>query len=299
MQWPSAVLRVDGCGAMVGHDNLTRRSTKSNVEASRTVSRRVEGTVMALSDNLKGRVAVITGASSGIGAATARQLAARGAAVGLIARRNDKLVAIADEITTHGGTAIAIAADVTDATTIEEAATRVQRELGTTSILFNNAGIMLPAAFELKRTTEWKTQIDLNTGGVVSTIGAFFDQLVEAAADGSPSDLINTSSIAAQNIFPTFAVYAATKAFVTHLSRHLRVELGPKGVRVGVLEPGLIETPLYDHVTPDDVNEWLSDTKEAFQWLRDDDIAEIVTFMVSLPSHVNLQEVAVMPTGQV
>ncbi|WP_329033935.1 SDR family oxidoreductase [Streptomyces sp. NBC_00178] len=244
-------------------------------------------------------MAVITGASSGIGQATARQLVARGAAVALVARREDRLNALVEELTAAGGRAIAITTDVTDAEAVARAARHVKDQLGPASILINNAGVMLPTIpFGRERIEDSNRQIDLNTTAVVSVIAAFTDQLVESAARGGVADVINTSSIAAQNLFMPFAVYAGTKAFVTHFSRTLREEFGPKGIRVSAIEPGLTETELYNHVQHDDVNAWLSGTKENFKWLQEENIADVVTFTVSLPAHVTLQQTVIMPTGQ-
>lgn len=247
---------------------------------------------------LTGRVAAITGASSGIGAATAKALAADGASVALLARRKERLDEIVAEIAGAGGEATAIELDVTSEKNIAEAAAQVRQTYGPTSILFNNAGVMLPAPIEELAAEQWHHQIDLNITGLVDTIGAFVPQLVEAAEAGGVADLINTSSIAAKNIFPNFAVYSASKAFVTQLSRHLRVELGPKNVRVGALEPGVVSTELQSHVTDSGAQEWLEGAAESIELLQPEDIAEIVTFLTSRPRHVNLQQVTVMPTGQ-
>ncbi|GAA4168094.1 SDR family oxidoreductase [Gryllotalpicola koreensis] len=253
---------------------------------------------MTLSSDLNGRVAVITGASSGMGEATARLLATRGASVALLARRADRLDAIAADIRAAGGTAIAVPVDVSDRDALKAAAARVKDELGPAGIVFNNAGIMLPNPILDHREAEWATQIDINVRGAVATIGAFVDQLVETAAGGHPADLISTSSIAAHNLFPEFAVYSATKAFVAHLSRHLRMELGGKGVRVADIAPGGVATELIEHVTHDAVRAHMAATTEAAADLRGEDIAELVGFLVALPPHVNLQEVIVMPTAQ-
>ncbi|MBE1875428.1 SDR family oxidoreductase [Myceligenerans pegani] len=253
---------------------------------------------MALTPNLSGRVAVVTGASSGMGEATARLLAAHGAAVALLARRAGRLEHLAVDIRAAGGTAVAIPVDVTDSDAVKAAAARVQDELGDASIVFNNAGIMLPNPILDHREDEWATQIDVNVRGAVATIGAFVDQLVETATAGKPADLINTSSIAAQNLFPEFAVYSASKAFVAHLSRHLRMELGAKGVRVSDVAPGGVDTELIDHVTHDGVRAHMAASNEARTVLTGQDIAEVVAFLVALPARVNLQEVVVMPTTQ-
>ncbi|MER7846600.1 SDR family oxidoreductase [Kitasatospora sp. NPDC096077] len=112
------------------------------------------------------------------------------------------------------------------------------------------------------------------------------------------ADLINTSSIAAQNLFPTFAVYAGTKAYVSHLSRTLRTELGPKKVRVSALEPGIVGTELQSHVTDQGAREWLEGSRDTMEWLTPADVAEAVGFIATLPPRVNLQQVTIMPTGQ-
>jgi len=132
----------------------------------------------------------------------------------------------------------------------------------------------------------------------MNAIAAFTPQLVASAAERGVADLINTSSIAAQNIFPTFAVYSATKAYVTHLSRHLRTELGAKNVRVSAVEPGIVGTELQGHVTDEGALAWLDGARASMEWLVPQDIAETVGFIASLPPRVNVQQVTVMPTGQ-
>jgi NADP-dependent 3-hydroxy acid dehydrogenase YdfG len=248
--------------------------------------------------DLTGRVAVVTGASSGMGEHTARLLAARGVSVALLARRADRLDALAADITAAGGRALAIPADVSDAAQVKAAAARVRAELGPASIVFNNAGVMLPNPILDLREAEWTTQIDVNIRGAMATIGAFLEQLVETAATGAAADLVNISSIAAHNLFPEFAVYAGTKAFVSHLSRHLRTELGSKGVRVAEIAPGGVDTELIEHVTHPDVRDVMAKGAASGKILTGADIAEIVGFLVGLPAHVNLQQVTVMPTSQ-
>jgi NADP-dependent 3-hydroxy acid dehydrogenase YdfG len=247
---------------------------------------------------LSGRVAVVTGASSGIGEATAERLAELGARVAVLARRTDRLGELVSRIERNGGTALAIAVDVTDAEAVRSAAGRVADELGPAGLLFNNAGVMLPAPIEELATEQWRHQIDLNITGLMNVIGAFTPQLVEAAGAQGVADLINTSSIAAQNIFPNFAVYSGTKAYVTHLSRHLRAELGAKNVRVSALEPGIVGTELQGHVTDEGAREWLEGSKETMEWLTPGDVAETIGFLATLPPRANLQQVTIMPTGQ-
>ncbi|MEU4514605.1 SDR family oxidoreductase [Nonomuraea wenchangensis] len=247
---------------------------------------------------LAGRVAVVTGASSGIGEATAEHLAELGAHVVVLARRAERLDALVARVTEAGGRALALAADVTDEAAVRAAAERVANELGGADLLFNNAGVMLPAPVEELATDQWRHQIDLNITGLMNVIGAFVPQLVKAAAERGVADLVNTSSIAAQNIFPNFAVYSATKAYVTHLSRHLRTELGPKNVRVSAIEPGIVGTELQDHVTDEGALAWLEGSRQAIEWLTPQDVARTIGFLASLPPRANLQQVTIMPTGQ-
>ncbi|MEV7677549.1 SDR family oxidoreductase [Streptomyces sp. NPDC088341] len=247
---------------------------------------------------LHGRVAVISGASSGIGEASAEHLAALGAKIAVLARRAERLDDLVARIEKNGGTALALAADVTEAEEVQSAADQVEAELGSADLLFNNAGVMLPAPVEELRTDQWRQEIDVNVTGLMNVIGAFTPQLVKAAGQRGVADLINTSSVAAQNIFPNFAVYSGTKAYVTHLSRHLRVELGPKNVRVAAIEPGIVGTELQDHITDQGAQDWLAGSKETMEWLTPEDIAEIIGFIATLPPRVNLQQVTIMPTGQ-
>lgn len=247
---------------------------------------------------LSGRVAVVTGASSGIGEASAEHLAGLGARVVVLARRADRLEQLVARIEKNGGQALALSVDVTDAAAVRAAADRVAAEFGGADLLFNNAGVMLPAPIEELATDQWQHQIDLNVTGLMNVIGAFTPQLVKAAAERGVADLVNTSSIAAQNIFPNFAVYSATKAYVTHLSRHLRGELGAKKVRVSAIEPGIVGTELQSHVTDDGALAWLESAKETIEWLTPEDVAQTVGFVASLPPRVNLQQVTIMPTAQ-
>ncbi|MET9122354.1 SDR family oxidoreductase [Streptomyces sp. NPDC004528] len=257
-----------------------------------------ETSAQASTKPLAGRVAVVTGASSGIGEASAEHFASLGAKVAVLARRADRLDDLVARIAKSGGTALAVTVDVTDAAAVQAAADRVQAELGDADLLFNNAGVMLPAPVEELRADQWQRQIDLNISGLMHVIGAFTPQLVRAAAERGVADLVNNSSSAAQNLYPTFAVYAGTKAFVTHLSKHLRMELGPKKVRVSAIEPGIVGTELQDHVTDEGASAWLEGSKETIDWLQSEDIARTVGFIASLPLRVNLPQVFIMPTAQ-
>jgi len=247
---------------------------------------------------LAGRVAVVTGASSGIGRACALLLAARGAKVAVLARRKQALDRLVAEIAEAGGKAIAIEVDVTDQASVEAAAAEVASTFGRADLVFNNAGVMLPGAIEERKLGEWEQQIDLNVTGVMRVIHAFVPQLAQAAAEGATVDLVNTSSIAGQYLFPYFAVYTATKAYVSHLTRHLRIELGPKNIRVSMIEPGIVATELQGHVTFQGAKDWLENAGKSIEFLQPGDVAESVGFIVSQPKHVNLQQVVIMPTRQ-
>lgn len=251
-----------------------------------------------IAQDLTGRVAVITGASSGMGRASALLLAARGAKVALLARRKPQLDEVAAEIRRQGGEALVIVTDVTDQASVDAAAATVLREFGNADLVFNNAGLMLPGAIGQQPAKEWETQIDLNVTGVMRVVQAFVPQLEAAAAQGKVVDLINTSSIAGQYVYGYFAAYSATKAFVSHLVRHLRVELGPKNIRVSVIEPGITETELQGHFTFQGAIDWLKNASQSIEFLKAEDIAATVGFIVSQPKHVNLQQVVIMPTRE-
>jgi NADP-dependent 3-hydroxy acid dehydrogenase YdfG len=196
------------------------------------------------SEQTIGRVAVITGASSGIGEATARALAADGYRVALLARRAKRIQALADEL---GERAIAIEADVTDRDSIVAAAERVQQDLGGADILVNNAGVMLTAPFASDQREEHRRMVETNLLGAMTATEVFLDQL---RANGS-GDLVNVSSVAGRVAPAGFAAYAATKWGMNGWSEALRVELQPD-VRVTVIEPGAIATELSDHITDAD-----------------------------------------------
>jgi NADP-dependent 3-hydroxy acid dehydrogenase YdfG len=247
---------------------------------------------------LAGRLALITGASSGIGEATALRLAAAGATVVLTARREERLDELARRIGEAGGTAHPLPLDVTDASAVGDVARRVAEEVGRVDLVFANAGVMLPEPIENLRRDQWDHQVDLNLKGLLYTVEAFLPALVESAADGAAADLVLTSSVAGAHLFPGFAVYSATKAFVSHLADHMRMELGPKFVRTTAIEPGIVSTELQDHVTDPGVQEWLAGAAESMKLLDPEDIARVVAFIVSQPRHVNLSHVRIMPTEE-
>lgn len=248
--------------------------------------------------SLEGRTAVITGASSGIGEATAQRLAELGASVALLARRADKLNGLVETITAEGGHAIALPVDVTDREAVMGAATTVSDQLGTADLLVNNAGVQLISPLEESRMEEWQQQIDLNVSGVMNVLGTFLPQLITAADAGKPADIVLTSSIAAKRILEKFSVYSGTKAYLTHFARLARLELGRKMVRVSAIEPGMVDTELPDHVTDHDASTMMADLLREIDVLSPADIAETIAYVASAPRHVNLSELTILPTAQ-
>jgi NADP-dependent 3-hydroxy acid dehydrogenase YdfG len=242
---------------------------------------------MSIDQNI-GRVAVITGASSGIGEATARALAADGHRVALLARRADRLQALANEL--NNGS-IAIEADVTDRGSITAAAERVDAELGGADILVNNAGVMLLAPFSSDQRAELRQMIEVNLLGAITTTEVFLDQL----RDGG-GDLINISSVAGRRARPGNAGYAATKWGMNGWSESLRQELQPD-IRVIVIEPGAVATELTDHITDAETKAG-AEQMYAQTSISAQDIAEVIAFAVSRPHGVSLNEILIRPTGQ-
>ncbi len=240
-------------------------------------------------DNSTGRVAVITGASSGIGEATARVLVADGHRVALLARRTERIQTLAAEL---GEVALAIEADVTDRGSLVAAAERVQSKLGGADILINNAGVMLLAPFTSEQQAEHRQMLEVNLLGSITATEVFLDQLRNGGGD-----LVNISSVAGRTARSGNAVYAATKWGINGFSEGLRQELQPD-IRVTVIEPGAVETELTDHITD-------AQTKQATQaFVRDlaitaQDIAEVIAFAVSRPRRMTLNEILVRPTAQV
>ncbi|MFF4585657.1 SDR family oxidoreductase [Streptomyces sp. NPDC001388] len=247
---------------------------------------------------LSGRVAVVSGASSGMGAATAERLAELGATVVVLARRQDRLDQVVKNIETAGGTGYALAVDVTDRAAVQAAADLVADRFGKADLVFNNAGVQLISGIEELKVDDWQRQIDLNITGLMNVIAAFLPHLTDSAAQGKPADLINTSSIAATRILEKFSVYSGTKAYISHLTRLLRVELGRKMVRVATIEPGMVDTELPDHVTDPDASRLMADLIHDIDVLQSADIAETVAFMAAVPRHVNLTEITILPTAQ-
>ncbi len=239
-------------------------------------------------DQDSGRVAVITGASSGIGEATARALAADGHRLALLARRADRVRALAGEL---GNGALAIEADVTDLDSVVAAAVRVQQELGGADILVNNAGVMLLGPFTSGQRAEHRQMVETNLLGAMTATEVFLDQL----RDGG-GDLVNISSVAGRKARAGNAGYAATKWGMNGWSEALRQELQPD-IRVMVIEPGAVATELTDHITHAEAKQ-ATEQMYARMSITAEDIAEVIAFAVGRPQRMTLNEILIRPTGQ-
>jgi NADP-dependent 3-hydroxy acid dehydrogenase YdfG len=247
---------------------------------------------------LTGRVAAVTGAASGIGAATAQRLAREGARVALLARREERLLALADQINSAGGSAIAVRADVADRAALALAAERIAAELGPVDVVVNNAGVMLPGEIGSQPVEEWQRMIDTNLVGALNTIRALLPALVATAQTRGAADLVNVSSIGGKLVFPRYAVYGATKAALTQLSAVLRAELAPHNVRVIDLQPGLTTSELAGNVTDAESRAGLDEMFDSFRALEASDVADLIAYLVSRPPHVSIASLDIVPTGQ-
>ncbi|MDM4763676.1 SDR family oxidoreductase [Galbitalea sp. SE-J8] len=235
------------------------------------------------------RVAVITGASSGIGEATARALAAEGYTVALLARRRDRISELATEL---GGGSIAVETDVTDRDSVLAAAARVRDELGRVDVLVNNAGVMLLGPFSAERHEDYRRMIETNLLGAITATEVFLDQLT---SDGG-GDIITVSSVAGRSARPVNGVYAATKWGVNGWSESLRQQLLPD-VRVTLVEPGAVKTDLPSHITDEQTRKTTEEMYAGVE-VTPEDIAEVIVFAVTRPRHVAVHEILVRPAGQ-
>jgi NADP-dependent 3-hydroxy acid dehydrogenase YdfG len=248
-----------------------------------------------VSGELDGKVAAITGASSGIGEATAVALADAGAAVAIAARRKDRLDELAGRISSNGGRAVAIEADIADRAQAESFLSQAAEELGGLDILVNNAGVMLLGPVEGGDPDHWRRMVDVNMLGLLYCTRAALPLMRERGG----GHIVNVSSVAGRHASFGQAVYNLTKFGVTGFSEALRQEALNSNVRVTVVEPGMVDTELQGHNENPAV-------REALEKFRDDvgtvleaeDIARGILYSVTQPEHVNVNEVLIRPTGQ-
>lgn len=250
-------------------------------------------------EGLNGTVALVTGASSGIGAAAASALAACGATVALVARRKERLEELAARIEGAGGRALVVASDITDQPQAAEAVDRTVAELGRLDIVINNAGVMLLGPAADAPLDEWQRMVAINVNGLLYVSHAALPHLLAAAEDGPRrvADLVNISSVAGRVVRVGSGVYNLTKHGVGAFSESLRQEFGSRHVRVSLVEPGSVLTELREHLRPE-----IRAQQEArfvdVQRLVADDIADAITYIVTRPRHVAVNEMLIRPTEQ-
>jgi NADP-dependent 3-hydroxy acid dehydrogenase YdfG len=247
---------------------------------------------------LRGTVALVTGASSGIGAAAAAALAAQGAAVALAARRKDRLDTLAAGIRDQGGTALVLESDIIDQEQATEVVERTVAELGRLDTLVNNAGVMLLGPAVGAPLREWQQMVELNVLGLLYCAHAALPHLLRAAEDDPRrvADMVNISSVAGRVARSGSGVYNLTKHGVGAFSESLRQEVASRYVRVSLVEPGATATELVDHNRP----EVLDSIRSQFgQRMQAEDIADAITYIVTRPRHVAVNEMLIRPTEQV
>ncbi|HTJ68906.1 MAG TPA: SDR family NAD(P)-dependent oxidoreductase [Actinospica sp.] len=250
-----------------------------------------------MAEKLSGCAALVTGASSGIGQATAAELASLGAHVVAVARRKDRLDELVARIEAAGGSASAIVADITDEAAAQDVVAQTVERQGSLDILVNNAGVMLLGPTAEASVEDWKRMVDLNVLGLLYCTHAALPHLLTAAENGPRrvSDLVNVSSIGGRTVRPGSQVYNLTKWGVGALSESMRQELAAKHVRVSVIEPGATRTELQEANRPEILAQ-IRSRQDGFELLEPQDLADAIGYMVTRPRHVNVNEIMVRPT---
>lgn len=243
---------------------------------------------------IKGKVALVTGASSGIGRATALALSRAGAKVAAGARRTDRLESLKQEIEKAGGEAITHKLDVTKKAECDAFVETAVGKWGTVDILVNNAGLMPLSFFKNLKVAEWDQMIDVNIKGVIYCTAAAIPHMLAKKS----GHIVNMSSIAGRVVFPSGSVYCATKHAVTAFSEGLRQEFSTRSnIRVTCIEPGVVDTELNDTITDASLAKFVESTKQMAA-LKAEDIASAILFAVESPSHMNVNEITLRPTTQ-
>jgi clavulanate-9-aldehyde reducatase len=246
-----------------------------------------------MAGHLSGRTALVTGASSGIGRAIALALAGAGAHVVIGARRHDRLTALATQIEELGSRAVPLGLDVTDEAACRRAVQRTVDELGGLDILVNNAGLMLLGQVEDADTEDWRQMLATNVLGLMYMTHAALPHLLERRGA-----IVQISSSSGRVARPGSAVYSASKFAVNAFSESLRQEVTARGVRLIVLEPGVVDTELRDHITDPAAKERMTAAAASVRQLRPEDVAAAVLYAVSQPEHVSVNELFIRPVDQ-
>ncbi len=252
-----------------------------------------------MAKKLGGAVALVTGASSGIGEATARRLAEEGANVALVARRRERLEELAAALSSVGGRTLVVAADLTDRKEARDAVERTAAGLGRLDIVVNNAGVALAGPIADAPEEEWERMLAINVQAVLTVTRAALPHLVRAAAD-SPrrvADLVNISSTGGRVARPSMGVYSLTKFGINAFSESLRQELLPERVRVGLVEPGIVQSEL-ETLLRGGVREAVAMMSAGVEKLLADDVADAVAYMVTRDRRVAVNEILVRAGAQ-
>lgn len=245
--------------------------------------------------NLSGKVALITGASSGIGEGVAKALALKGVKVGLAARRTDKLQHVLTEIQMQGGEACVVEMDVVDKKSVAIGVDQVKKQFGSIDILVNNAGIMPISDIDAFKIDEWEQMVDVNIKGVLNVTSSVLPELIKK----SSGHIINLSSIAGRKLFKGLSVYSGTKFFVAAFSDIMRMEVGKKhNIRVTSIQPGAVATNLYDQITDTVYKEGMESLSDQMTFLSPKDIADSMIYVLEAPDHVDVSELFILPTDQ-
>jgi NADP-dependent 3-hydroxy acid dehydrogenase YdfG len=243
---------------------------------------------------IKDKVAIVTGASSGIGYATALALSKAGAKVAIGARRTDKLSELENEITKNSGQAFSQKLDVSKKSDCDSFVKSVIEKWGGVDILVNNAGLMPLSFIKNLKVDEWDQMIDVNIKGVLYCTAAVIPHMLEKKS----GHIVNISSVAGRIVFPSGSVYCATKHAVTALSEGLRQEFSTrKNIRVTCIEPGVVSTELTNTITDESLKDFVESAKK-MQSLSAQDIANAIIYAVEAPDYVNVNEVLIRPTTQ-
>ncbi|HEY9778811.1 MAG TPA: SDR family NAD(P)-dependent oxidoreductase [Leptolyngbyaceae cyanobacterium] len=244
--------------------------------------------------SLKQKVAIVTGASSGIGEATAIALAAAGAKVAIIARRSERLETLTQRIQQNGGEALPITADVANEAQVQDMVSATKDKWGRVDILVNNAGVMLLGPIYEANTEDWRRMFDVNVLGLMYATHAILP-LMKAQGEGH---IVNISSVAGRVANVGTGVYNATKWAVGAFSESLRKEVHKDKIRVTIIEPGLVATELPQHITNSEAKERAKAFYESVRSLDSEDIAAAIVYAVTQPPHVNVNEILIRPTEQ-
>lgn len=246
-----------------------------------------------MSENIAGKIVVITGASSGLGEATARRLSAHGASVVLGARRADRIQALADELNSGGGKALALPTDVTDHNQVKQLVDAAVQTYGRVDVMLNNAGLMPRALLERLTIDDWDRTIDVNIKGVLYGIAAALPYMKEQMS----GHIINVSSVAGHKVSPETAVYSATKHAVRVISEGLRQEVKPYNIRTTIISPGAVTSELPSSITEPEIAERVQKFYDEFA-IPADSFARAVVYSMSQPDDVDINEILYRPTRQ-